>query len=187
MTAATPHLRTVTSTADPTAAAPSTRPAPASTGPRRPMHHLRRVVRAVALALTISVLGLLNGCETTEPARVELLDRVNESRTQAGLPRVVRNVQLEAKADAWAQKLRDRCRLSHSLLSDGAPEGWFKLGENVGFAGSIAEVHDEFLESPGHRANVMDPAFTEMGGAAVWGDCDGYHQVFVVTVYLQPR
>ena len=56
-------------------------------------------------------------------------------------------------------------------LADGAPPGWRKLGENVGMGGSISSVHVAYMDSPGHRANVLDPAFTQIGTAAVWGDC----------------
>ena len=116
---------------------------------------------------------------------MQVLDLVNRSRAADGLPTPRRNVQLEVKADAWARRLRDRCRLSHSVLAAGAPDNWNKLGENVGFAGSIGEVHRAFLGSPGHRANILDRAFTHVGSAAVWGTCQGQRRVFVVTVYMQ--
>jgi uncharacterized protein YkwD len=69
-------------------------------------------------------------------------------------------------------------------LSDGAPSTWLKLGENVGYGGTIAAIHEAYLNSPGHRANIMDPTFTEIGAAAVWGDCEGQHRVFTVQEFM---
>jgi uncharacterized protein YkwD len=136
------------------------------------------------LALTLTV-GALSSCESTEEERNQVLALVNQSRAEAGLRSLKPNVVLSMKADAWAQKLRDECALSHSRLADGAPKEWIKLGENVGFGGSIDQVHTAYLNSPGHRANIMDPAFTSMGSAAVWGDCSGQHRVFTVQVFMK--
>src|SRR5690606_1923641 len=102
-----------------------------------------------------------------------------------GLRPLKENLALSVKADNWAKHLRDICNLEHSKLSDGAPREWLKLGENVGYGGSIAQVHDAYLKSPGHRANIMDPSFTSMGTAAVWGECDGFHRVFTVHEFMK--
>lgn len=146
------------------------------------------VRRAVGGLVAVSVLvGLLGGCETTEAARREVRGRVNLTRSEAGLGPVDRDVALDVKADRWARKLRDACDLFHSRLAEGAPVVWHKLGENVGYGDSIAIVHQAFMDSPGHRANILDPAFSEMGSAAVWGRCHGYDLVFVVQEFMEPE
>lgn len=125
-------------------------------------------------------------CESTTIERNQVIRLVNQSRAEQGLPALTENVKLDMKADAWAKHLRDVCDLSHSHLSDGAPDEWMKLGENVGYGGTIDQVHTAYLNSPGHRANIMDPAFTQMGAAAVWGDCpDGSHRVFTVQEFMK--
>lgn len=133
--------------------------------------------------LAIAALG--TGCESKKEELDLVRNLVNNSRAEAGLPLVRENVVLDSKADAWARKLRDACALSHSTLADGAPTNWQKLGENVGFGGDIAQVHDAYLNSPGHRANIMDPAFNQMGTAAVWGTCNGFKRVFTVQVFMK--
>lgn len=143
-------------------------------------------MRAVAAIATLFVLaGASTACESTGEERDQVIALVNQSRSEAGLSTLRHNVTLDLKADAWAQKLRDSCSLSHSRLSDGAPRNWLKLGENVGYGGTIAQIHDAYLNSPGHRANIMDPAYNSMGAAAVWGDCDGQHRVFTVQVFMK--
>jgi uncharacterized protein YkwD len=144
--------------------------------------------RVTLLALVGFVLATTVGttaCESTDAERHEVITLVNLTRADNGLGVLAENAELDVKADAWAMKLRDACNLSHSRLADGAPDTWTKLGENVGYGGGIGVVHEAYLNSPGHRANILDPAYTSMGAAAVWGTCDGQHRVFTVQVFMR--
>jgi uncharacterized protein YkwD len=157
------------------AGTPNTPSGRASRGRRR---------RLLAVLGVVLVLVGLAGCESTAADRGRVLDLVNQSRAQAGLPPLRENYQLDVKADLWAQHIRDACALSHSTLSNGAPSNWQKLGENVGFGASIDQVHVAYMNSPGHKANILDPTFTQIGTAAVWGNCDGFRKVFTVQEFM---
>jgi uncharacterized protein YkwD len=158
---------------------------PAGSDPTSSTSGRRRPLRRIAFALVGALLVLtLAGCESTPADRQHVMDLVNQSRAQNGLPALRENYQLDVKADGWAQHIRNACALSHSTLSDGAPSGWTKLGENVGYGGDIDQVHTAYMNSPGHRANILDPGFTQIGTAAVWGNCGGYHRVFTVQEFL---
>lgn len=149
-------------------------------------HRGLRARRALAgVAAILAVCGVTAGCESTQAERNHVIQLVNQSRAAHGLRPLTDNVTLDVKADRWAQRLRDTCSLSHSRLSDGAPKEWRKLGENVGYGGSIGQIHEAYLNSPGHRANIMDPAYNSMGAAAVWGTCDGAPRVFTVQVFMK--
>jgi uncharacterized protein YkwD len=138
----------------------------------------------MALCAVMLVAGGLSACES-EPTDLDAVrERVNRSRIDAGLPPLQENVVLDVKADRWAQGMRDACRIWHSRLADGAPPNWAKLGENVGMGGTIDQIHVAYMNSPGHRANVLDPRFTQIGTAAVWGECKGYRTVFTVHVFM---
>jgi uncharacterized protein YkwD len=158
--------------------------APASTGRRAP--RTRRLLSAFGLLAVLALLsGVLTSCETTNEDRAAVIDSINASRAQAGLGALRQNATLDAKADAWASRLRDECNIFHSNLADGAPPEWRKLGENVGRGGSIAQVHTAYLNSPGHRANILDPSYNQVGAGAVWGTCNGYTTVFTVQVFMR--
>jgi hypothetical protein len=43
---------------------------------------------------------------------------------------------------------------------------WQMLGENVGWAGSLLEMHHGWMDSAGHRANILDAMFTHGAGSA---------------------
>lgn len=138
----------------------------------------------VILALVLFGSTLV-GCESTKADRAAVIDMVNATRRAHGLSELSENYTLDLKADKWAQKLRDECNLSHSKLSDGAPSGWRKLGENVGYGGDIGTVHNAYMNSSGHRANILDRSYNSMGAAAVWGRCQGFDMVFTVQVFMK--
>jgi uncharacterized protein YkwD len=145
-------------------------------------HTLKRIL---GLAMMVLAVAGATACETTREDRNEVISLINQSRAAAGIGALRENGALNNKADAWAQHLRDICSLEHSRLADGAPPEWLKLGENVGFGGTIAQVHEAYLNSPGHKANIMDRSFNYVGAAAVWGTCDGHRRVFTVQVFMK--
>ena len=150
---------------------------------RRSRH--RALTLMAALASVLMLAGVLTSCENTDADRGEVISLINASRTQNGLAPLTENVELNIKADAWAATLRDRCQISHSRLADGAPKNWQKLGENVGRGGTIYQVHGAYLNSPGHRRNILDASFNQVGAGAVWGECNGYRTVFTVQVFMR--
>lgn len=141
-----------------------------------------RFLLAVGVLLAMALLG---ACESTKVELDSVRNHVNSSRAAAGLPALRENLALDIKADRWAQGMRDQCRIWHSRLADGAPPNWRKLGENVGMGGNVGQIHNAYMNSPGHRANILDPAFTEIGTAAVWGNCNGYRTLFTVHVFMK--
>lgn len=158
-----------------------------SSSPRN--RHARQTRRLLGITATLlavlSLSGVLSSCESTKPELDAVRDAVNASRAAAGLPALRENVTLDVKADKWAQGMRDACRIWHSNLADGAPKEWRKLGENVGMGGSIDQIHVAYMNSPGHRANILDPAFNQIGTAAVWGTCNGMRTLFTVHVFMK--
>lgn len=153
----------------------------------------RRRARLVPLAAALAVLGAagtLAGC-TEQQNRVMTL--VNDSRTQSGLAPLSWNGTLGTKAQRWAEQLAATCSLSHSTLTDGAPSNWKLLGENVGRGGSIEAIHTSYLDSPGHRANIMEPRFTQIGTGYATNTCPIPNTastgpyVFTVQVFMKPQ
>lgn len=152
---------------------------------RRPGSTRRLLATTLAALAVLAASGMLTSCESSKAELDAVRDAVNASRAAAGLPALRENVTLDVKADRWAQTLRNACRIWHSNLADGAPPEWRKLGENVGMGGTIDQIHVAYMNSPGHRANILDPTFTQMGTAAVWGSCNGYRTVFTVHVFMK--
>lgn len=107
---------------------------------------------------------------------------VNKARTERGLPKLVRRASLDQLAEQHAKRMRAAGRLYHNgKLPNQIPGGWRYCGENVGYSSTVVRVHRAFMNSPAHRANILRPAYDEIGIGVVW-DSSGrlwQTQVFV--------
>lgn len=126
-----------------------------------------------------------------EPAPVEAAAAVedevfalaNAARADAGLPPFERLTGLDDVARAWSTTLATQGRdLAHNPdFSRQIPDGWSSAGENVGWMSSggadevAARMHQEWMDSPGHRENLLNPAFTHLGVGAVHSDEHGWY------------
>lgn len=134
---------------------------------------------AIAVLLVLVLGSTLTGCRSSEQARVAEL--VNQTRSGYGRSYLRDNLQLDAKAQAWAEHLARTNTLEHSNLPSGITYQWRSLAENVGYGGSIEQVHRAYLGSPGHRANILDPRWNYMGTGVAWRGS----RVFTVQVFMQ--
>jgi uncharacterized protein YkwD len=133
-----------------------------------------RPLRAAGAILALGVL-LLTGCMSSDEKSAMTL--VNNDRKANGVAALSSNQTLVTKAQNWAQHLvansGGQCTsstLSHSDLTAGAPAGWQKLGENVacrttntGVSSAIGPIETQFMNSSGHRANILDPLYNRAG------------------------
>lgn len=128
----------------------------------------RRV--ALVLAVPLLVLGLA-ACDPT-PDQESVRAHVNRSRQAHGLGALGDDLFVRLKAQAWAAHLASTGSLSHSKLSSGLDGvAWVAVAENVGRGGSVGDVHAAYMDSPKHRANILDRRWDRMGaGHAVARD-----------------
>ncbi len=148
------------------------------TGPAEGPHPRRS--RPAVLALVASVLILaLTACMPSADS-TNLTD-LNEVRAANGLPELVRTPELDAKAKAQADRMAKRSTIFHSNnLASGVPEGWQQIGENVALAGSVDEAQRALEASAPHYANMVNPAFNQVGiGVTVRNGVTYVVQVFV--------
>lgn len=123
--------------------------------------HSSRYTLALLVLLLASFLGLVSaGCT---PEQLELQQLVNRERADAGFPALLPSPHATAKAQAWAEELAAGEMLRHSNLAEGMPAGFRKIGENVGRGPDIGRIHEAFMNSDGHRANVLDPEYNWIG------------------------
>lgn len=130
------------------------------------------------------------GCATPAEAEAwqdQVLRLVNEQRAQAGLEPLALNAVLEQQAADYACELIDFDFFDHvnpvtgSTLVDRAEAAGYDylvIGENLA-AGqrSPQEVVDAWMNSEGHRANILDPRYTEIGIAVRLGGSYGIYWV----------
>lgn len=100
-----------------------------------------------------------------------VLELVNAERAKAGLAPVRYHGALDNAAEKHASHMSKVGRMAHDGIGDGDPgeriraEGWRRgWGENVATGQTSAEqVVREWMNSPTHRRNILDPNFRSMG------------------------
>lgn len=123
----------------------------------------------------------------------ELLTKVNEARAEEGVEPLVYDPQVAKVAQLKAQDLLTNNYFEHESPTYGAPSemltqfgiDWIASGENIA-AGqlSVDEVHQGWMDSPGHRENILNPMFTHIGFGFTEGGGDyGTYWVQMFTAY----
>lgn len=126
----------------------------------------------------------------------DILVIVNKERATAGLPPLTYNTRLSAIAEIKAVDMINKQYFAHV-----APDGtdiaalakrysylYLNLGENLAMGDfvSSAEVMDGWMHSPGHRANILNKNYTEIGISAVQGTYQGNYIWFAVQEFGRP-
>jgi hypothetical protein len=75
---------------------------------------------------------------------------------------------LTMSAQRWAASMARSDTLAHNPRLATSVTGWQYLGENVGVGYGIGLLKHAFWQSAGHRANMLDPDFTQLGVAVVY-------------------
>jgi peptidoglycan hydrolase-like protein with peptidoglycan-binding domain len=148
-------------------------------GSKRAVAVLTTLVLAVATFLTGAAVAPSAGASTTEAA---VTSKLNGARSAYGRPRLTVRSDLVSVARAQAARMASQDRLYHNpnLARDVRNYRW--AGENVGYGPSVALVHSAFMNSPGHKANILDRDYTEVGVGAVWRN----GRVWIAEVFRQP-
>ena len=129
--------------------------------------------------------------------REEMLTRVNAIRKKAGLKALRLNSVLHKAAQGHAEDMLVRGYFAHESPSGTtvrersrkAGYDWAAIGENIAFGQtSVDEVIETWMDSPGHRKNILSRNFTELGvGLALGKGPDGKYQVLWVQNLGSPR
>ena len=139
------------------------------------------------LGAVISFTLSLSGC---------LLDLHNEERQSRGIPELIYNSDITVETRRVAQRLATNCAgvIPGTLGNFHSTEGqlvemanralgqnsWRQIAENIavfsvpeGDTESIVRlVHDSYMSSPGHRANILNPAFDIAGEGWAYENCN---------------
>ncbi len=102
----------------------------------------------------------------------EVVRLVNEERAKNGLSKLTHNWELSRVARYKSQDMKDKNYFSHTSPTYGSPFQMMKsfgisyrtAGENIakGYTSPSAVVKG-WMNSPGHRANILNSSFTEIG------------------------
>lgn len=155
---------------------------------------MRRSGLLIGLGASVLLLGAVQGSETDEPRAAALLAAHNTARKKQGQPPLKLSAKLTQAAEVHAADMAKHHQLSHTGSDDSTvvervkKQGYvyIHVGENVADGqDTVEKVMKAWMESPGHRSNILGD-FTEMGGAAV-SDDGGRRYWCVVFAEPMPR
>lgn len=166
-----------------------------------------RIVRRVALVvlfleLVLYILPTLNYTRYYDDLNLGavlpgvLSTLTNDERVRENLSQLTENPLLAQAAQLKAEDMASKGYFAHTSPEGKTPWYWFDLvgykysyaGENlaVDFTDS-AEVTRAWMNSPTHRANIENGAYTEVGTGIATGVYKGHETVFVAQVYGKPK
>lgn len=118
------------------------------------------------------VLNIPKLSESVTGPESQVVKLVNEIRTQNGLSPLTENWQLSRVARYKSQDMAENGYFSHTSPTYGSPFQMMKqfgityrsAGENIAKGYSTAQaVVDAWMNSPGHRANILNASYTQIG------------------------
>jgi uncharacterized protein YkwD len=119
-----------------------------------------------------------SGLRDAERARAEMLAQVNALRRKAGAPALKMDRDLQQAAQGHAEDMLARGYFAHKSPSGTsvrersreAGYQWRTIGENIAEGQtSVDEVVTTWMGSPGHRQNILNPDFRDLGIGLVLG------------------
>lgn len=160
---------------------------------------MRRAIRAVVLAA--ACLAVQAGQTNTSEQPVAGIERrvselVNQERTSRGLNALEWDQRLAEAARRHARSMAQRGFFSHDDPVRGDLFGrlgkakipWQKAAENLfnekGYEDPAQQAIQGWMNSPGHRRNVLDKQLTRAGVGAARAP-DG--TVYLVQIYIRPK
>lgn len=122
-----------------------------------------------------------------------ILSRVNELRASLGLSPVTRYAELDGVAQDWSEQMVSQGTLAHRPdFTSAYPAGWSAGSENVAMRGGTsgdvgAPLFEQWLASPGHYANMVDPDTNALGiGIAYDASSDSWYATQSFASYPDP-
>ena len=120
----------------------------------------------------------------------------NVERVKVGLPPLAQNGALSLGAEAKARDMIATQYFAHvapdgtdiAALAETYGYDYLNIGENLALGDfhSSPDVVSGWMNSPGHRANILNKEFTEIGVAAVEGNWKGERVWFAVQEFGRP-
>ncbi|MFP4554017.1 MAG: CAP domain-containing protein [Actinomycetota bacterium] len=134
--------------------------------------------------VALATFGLSASAGADSGSEQSFLSKINSTRSANGLGPLKMDGGIQSHARKHTADMIAAGEIYHSSSSElqaAAGSGWTKLGENVGRGGSVDSLHQAFMDSSGHRANILgDYNYAGIG-------TDTHNGVLYVTVVFMKK
>lgn len=98
-----------------------------------------------------------SSCWNFKPSERAFARKMNEARAKRGLPKLRLDPELSKVSRVHTAEMIDKNLLHHATSAQltSRVTNWRMLGENVGVGGGVASLHQAFMDSPAHKANIL--------------------------------
>jgi hypothetical protein len=139
---------------------------------------MRRLATLAAIATTLLAGSAARLHAQTSIAEQYLFSAVNSERAQIGLPALRWNANLHRAAEGHCEEMAARASISHQYAGEAeltergrrAGARFSEISENVAEAPTAVRIHEAWMNSPGHRANILDPHVDSIGISVIRRD-----------------
>lgn len=127
------------------------------------------VAAGTLLSATPASPALAQGCWHYHRTERTFASKVNRARSHRGIDKLELDKQLTVVARRHSYEMADSNNLYHTPDSTlaGRVTHWRVLGENIGVGSSVKSLHQAFMDSDPHRANLLYSAFRHVGVGVV--------------------
>ncbi|WP_428514655.1 CAP domain-containing protein [Roseovarius sp.] len=135
----------------------------------------------------------------------QMLDLINAERTSRGIAPLTLELRLNDASEDHSAWMDDTLIFSHTGVGNSNPgdrmrdagfvfSGSWTWGENIawqsergapGISDDVVDLHNGLMNSPGHRANILNPDFEVIGLGIETGFNRGYEAVYVTQVFAR--
>lgn len=153
------------------------------------------VLLSFTLANVQSFLWIASDWMVSSVLPAVIVDLTNEERSTDALGKLRRNNTLDVAAQMKAQHMADREYFAHFSPNGVSPWHWFAeanynfvhAGENLAIHFTDSdEVVEAWMDSPAHRANILNGNYTEIGIGTAEGEFEGFKTIYVVQLFGTP-
>ncbi|XXF75013.1 CAP domain-containing protein [Myxococcaceae bacterium GXIMD 01537] len=128
---------------------------------------------------------------TVEDSRARILERINALRGAHGLAALTRDETLEQVAQAYSERMAREDFFAHvapdgSTLRSRLPKdnpAYRAAGENLSMAAGPLAAHFGIEHSPGHRKNLLEPAFRLVGIGVAFKQVEGRDRAVLTELF----
>ena len=140
-----------------------------------------RTVRKISIVLVaLVVMTVALAVPAQAGTEGSFLSKINSSRASAGLPPLTMSSELVPDARTHSAEMMAAGSIYHSSNLAGVASGWESLAENVGAGPSVSSLHTAFMNSAGHRRNILGDF--NYAGVGV-KEADG--QIWVTVIFMR--
>lgn len=110
-----------------------------------------------------------NQCWNVKTPERKFARKINKERLAVSLGRLRLDPELSKVARKHSRKMAAEGTIFHQTSDQlrARVTNWDLLGENVGVGATVASLHEAFMNSPGHAANVLRSTFVHHGVGVV--------------------